>query len=74
MISTHVQADPSIHPSKSGCHDVCMNLYITQVVIFGMGGGGRGGGEGATQLSMKMIKRFAPANNVLSFSHQGFIG
>ena len=69
MISTHVQADPSIHPSKSGCHDVCMNLYITQVVIFGMGGG-----EGATQLSMKMIKRFAPANNVLSFSHQGFIG
>ena len=48
---------------------VCMTLYITHVMIVGKGGGG-----GATQLSMKMIKRFAPANNVLSFSYQGFIG
>ena len=46
-----------------------MNLYITHVMIVGGGGGGA-----AAQLSMKMIKSFAPANNVLSFSHQGFIG
>ena len=65
-MSIHVQADRS----KSGCHDVCMNLYITHVMIVGRGGGG----GGATQLSIKMIKSFAPANNVLSFSHQGFIG
>ena len=37
-------------------------------------GGGGGGGGGAAKLSMKMTKSFAPANNVLSFSHQGFIG
>ena len=67
VISTHVQADGS----KSGCYDLCMNLYITHVMIVGREGGG---GGGATQLSMKMIKSFAPANNVLSFSHQGFIG
>ena len=48
-----------------------MNLYISRVMIVGKGGGG---GGGATQLNMKMIKSFAPANNVLSFSHQGFIG
>ena len=67
-MSTHVQVDRS----KSGCYDVCMNLYITHVMIVGRREGG--GGGGATQLSMKMIKSFAPANNVLSFSHQSFIG
>ena len=48
----------SLHYSRSDCQR----------------GGGGGGGGGATQISMKMIKSFAPANNVLSFSHQGFIG
>ena len=36
-------------------------------------GGGGGGGEGE-QLSMQMIKDFTPANNILSFCHQGFAG
>ena len=37
----------------------------------GEGGGGEGGGE---RLSMQMIKNFTPANNILSFCHQGFAG
>ena len=39
-----------------------MNLYITHVTIVGRGGGGGGG----TQLSMKMIKSFAPATATFS--------
>ena len=30
------------------------------------------GGGGGEQPSMQMIKNFTPANNVLSFCHQGF--
>ena len=39
-----------------------------------MGGGGGGGEGGGEQLSMQMIKDFTPANNILSFCHQGFAG
>ena len=33
-----------------------------------------GGGEGGERRSMQMIKNFTPANNILSFCHQGFPG
>ena len=33
-----------------------------------------GGGGGGERLSMQMIKNFTPANNILSFCHQGFAG
>ena len=39
--------------------------------VDGVRGGGGGGGE---RFSMQMIKNFTPANNILSFFHQGFAG